>query len=90
MLNPARSSAFFMYTVFFLESKSSWRNLGFTIKNVIENKCIVCLDREFPSHTHVFDDIFDSKSKMNFTKIVISQKVIQRYTFCEVDGNDRQ
>ena len=35
--NPARSSAFFMYTVFFLEIKSSWRNIGFSVENVVEN-----------------------------------------------------
>ena len=35
--NRARSSAFFMYTDFLLEIKSSWRNLGFTVQNFVEN-----------------------------------------------------
>ena len=29
--NPARCSAFFMYTLFLLKNKSSWRNIGFTV-----------------------------------------------------------
>ena len=36
-LSPARSSAFFMYTVFLVRSKSYWRNLGFSVEIVVEN-----------------------------------------------------
>ena len=43
ILNPARSSAFFMYTLFLLRSKSSRRNLGFTVENVVENMVIQVL-----------------------------------------------
>ena len=34
--NPARCSAFFMYTLFFLKNKTSWRNLGFTVENDVK------------------------------------------------------
>ena len=36
-LSPARSSAFFMYTVFLVRSKSYWSNLGFSVEIVVEN-----------------------------------------------------
>ena len=35
--NRARSSAFFMYTDFLQEIKSSWRNLDFSVENTFEN-----------------------------------------------------
>ena len=38
--NPARCSAFFMYILFLLKIKSSWRNLGFTVENDVENMVI--------------------------------------------------
>ena len=37
ILNPARCCAFFMYTLFFLEIKPEWRNLGFTVENIVEH-----------------------------------------------------
>ena len=40
VLHPTRSSAFFMYTIFFLDIKSSWRNIGFTVENVVSNLVI--------------------------------------------------
>ena len=45
--NPARCSAFFMYTLFLLINKSSWRNIGFTVENDVKrsiqthNACII-------------------------------------------------
>ena len=43
--NPARPSAFFMtlYTLFLLKNKSSRRNLGFTVENIVENIAISVL-----------------------------------------------
>ena len=64
--NRARSSAFFMYTVFFLlEIKSSWRNLGFTVENVAENMVIQVFCVWIEHSPYVFDSIFDSKSKIS-------------------------
>jgi len=37
ILSPARSSAFFMYTIFFLKINSSWRKVGFCVENTVEN-----------------------------------------------------
>ena len=59
ILDPARSSAFFMYTIFFLEIKSSWINLGFSVENVVENEGEILNPNTFPLYNHVFDDIFD-------------------------------
>ena len=63
--NRARSSAFFMYTVFFLEIKSSWRNLGFTVENVAENMVIQVFCVGLRYSPYVFDSIFDSKSNIS-------------------------
>ena len=64
ILSPARSSAFFMYIIFFLEIKSSWINLGFSVENVVENEGEILNPNTFPLYNHVFDDIFDWKSKI--------------------------
>ncbi len=36
-LSPARPSAFFMYTMFFVKNYSCWRNIGFSVENTVEN-----------------------------------------------------
>ena len=59
ILSQARSSAFFMYIMFFLEIKSSWINLGFSVENVVENEGEILNPNTFPLYNHVFDDIFD-------------------------------
>ena len=64
VLHPTRSSAFFMYTIFFLEIKSSWINLGFSVENVVENVVIQRKGVWIEYFTLVFDDIFDRKSKI--------------------------
>ena len=53
-----------MYTIFFLEIKSSWINLGFSVENVVENEGEILNPNTFPLYNHVFDDIFDWKSKI--------------------------
>ena len=63
--NRARSSAFFMYTVFFLEIKSSWRNFGFTVENVAENMVIQVFCVWIEHSPYVFDSIFDTKIKIS-------------------------
>ena len=63
--NRARSSAFFMYTVFFLEIKSSWRNIGFTVENVVQTKVIQVFCVWIEHSYYVFDSIFDSKSNIS-------------------------
>ena len=63
--NPARSSAFFMYTFFLLEIKSSWRNLGFTVENVVENIVIQVFCVWIEHSPYVFDSIFDTKSNIS-------------------------
>ena len=63
-----------MYTLFLLKSKSSWRNLGFTVENVVENMVIqvLCVWNEyFPL---VFDDIFDSKYKISPGRLAFQKK----------------
>ena len=55
--NPARCSAFFMYTLFFLENRSSWRNIGFTVpkwRRKHDNTSVLCLDWAFPSDYPTF------------------------------------
>ena len=64
VLSQARSSAFFMYIIFFLEIKSSWINLGFSVENVVENVVIQRKGVWIEYFTLVFDDIFDRKSKI--------------------------
>ena len=64
ILSQARSSVFFMYIMFFLEIKSSWINLGFSVENVVENEGEILNPNTFPLYNHVFDDIFDWKSKI--------------------------
>ena len=63
--SPARSSAFFMYTVFFLQVKSSWRNIGFTIENTVENVRWMLNPNTKHLYDLVFDNIFDSKSNIS-------------------------
>ena len=64
VLSQARSSAFFMYIIFFLEIKSSWINLGFSVENVVENVVIQRKGVWIEYFTLVFDDIFDWKFKI--------------------------
>ena len=59
ILNPARCSSFFMYTLFFLEIKPEWRNLGFTVENIVENVGEMLNPNTYHLYNHVFDDIFD-------------------------------
>ena len=59
--NRARSSAFFMYTDFLLEIKSSWRNLEFSVENVAENMVIQVFCAWIEHSPYVFDSIFDTK-----------------------------
>ena len=53
-----------MYIIFFLEIKSSWINLGFSVENVVENVVIQRKGVWIEYFTLVFDDIFDRKSKI--------------------------
>ena len=63
--NRARSSAFFMYTDFLLEIKSSWRNLEFSVENVAEN-IVIQVFCAWIEHSHyVFDSIFNTKIKIS-------------------------
>ena len=65
--NPARCSAFFMYTLFLLKNKSSWRNLGFTVENVVENMVIqvlcVWIER-FPLIHLTFSTVFSTVNRI--------------------------
>ena len=63
--NRTRSSAFFLYTDFLLEIKSSWRNLEFSVENVAEN-IVIQVFCAWIEHSHyVFDSIFDTKIKIS-------------------------
>ena len=63
--NRARSSAFFMYTDFLLEIKSSWRNLEFSVENVAENMVIQVFCAWIEHSHYVFNSIFDTKIKIS-------------------------
>ena len=56
----SRLGSFFMYIIFFLEIKSSWINLEFSVENVVENVVIQrkCVWIEY------FTLVFDRKSKI--------------------------
>ena len=67
---------------FFLEIKSSWINLGFSVENVVENEAEILNPNRFPLYNHVFDDIFDWKSKiypwwLDFQKKMIYMKIAE-------------
>ena len=63
--NRARSSAFFMYTDFLLEIKSSWRNLDFSVENTVENVMWMLNPSTKHLYDHVFGNIFDTKFKIS-------------------------
>ena len=65
ILNRARSSAFFMYTDFLLEIKSSWRNLEISVENVAENMVIQVICAWIDHSPYVFDSIFDTKTNIS-------------------------
>ena len=63
--NRARSSAFFLYTDFLLEIKSSWRNLEFSVENVAENMVTQVFCAWIEHSPYVFDSIFDTKTNIS-------------------------
>ena len=65
ILSPARSSAFFMCTIFFLKINSSWRKIGFCVENTVENMVIPVLCVGIQSFTSRFRQYFFTKSKIS-------------------------
>ena len=65
ILNPARCCAFFMYTLFFWKSRQYGEILDLPVENVVKNVIIQVICVWIEHFTHVFDDIFDSKSKIS-------------------------
>ena len=63
--NRARSSAFFMYIDFLLQIKSSWRNIGFSVENTVENVRRMLNLNTKHLYDYVFGNNFDSKSNIS-------------------------
>ena len=77
ILDPARSCAFFMYTLFLLESKSSRRNPWFTVENVVENIAISVSGgwiKCFPLITITFSTVFSTVNSRFLLEDLLSSK----------------